>query len=376
MKLFHVILLLSGFLVCLTPGCGGPEKTKEDEGSEAVQLVQVSHKQFESEGMKIGDASMQPFDDEVTCNGYIMAPANGMAQISAPLAGIVEAVHCATGEYVKKGQTLCMISGNELMLMQLDFAETSAKLKRLESDYKRIQALYNEKIGAEKDFMAIESDYRSMKSKYQSLKLRLEHLKLDVSKIEAGEPYAAYAVKSPLNGYITSVNLVLGQFTEQQKSLIEIVDVSQLQLQLLVFENDVSKLKAGQAVRFNSLNEPVTGHAATLMSIGKTINPESRTIQCIAKIENGVGTDLINRTYVEAKVTVAQKKAMALPNDAFVKSGKDHFIFIVEKQKDQTYYLRRVKVSIGKTSGDYTEISGGTDFKTVLIKGVYNLPAE
>jgi len=376
MKLIHVILALSGFLIFITTGCGGAEKTNKNYAPDSVQIIQITKHQFEVEGMKIGEATMQQFEDEVKCNGYITAPANGIAQISAPLSGIVKTINCSNGEYVRKGQTLCMVTSNELMALQQNFAETSAKLKRLKSDYDRSKTLYDEKIGAEKDFLAVESDYKAMSSLYQSLKIRLEQLKLNTSVIEAGVPYSAYAVISPINGYITSLDLVLGQYAEQQKSLVEIVDVNQLQLQLFVFEHDVSKLTAGQKVRFNSLGEPAAAHEATIISIGKTINPESRSIRCIAIIQSENDAGFINQSYVEATIQVALKEALALPNEAILKSGKDHYIFVVEKQDDQTYYLRREKITIGRVSKDITEIAGRKELAKVLIKGVYNLPGE
>jgi cobalt-zinc-cadmium efflux system membrane fusion protein len=376
MKLIHVILALSGFLMFLTTGCGGAEKTNKNDAPDSVQMIQITKHQFEAEGMKTGEATMQHFEDEVRCNGYITAPANGMAQLSAPLSGIVKNINCSNGEYVRKGQTLCMITSNDLMVLQQNFAETSAKLKRLKSDYDRSKTLYDEKIGAGKDFLAVESDYKAMSSLYQSLKIRLEQLKLNPSDIEAGVPYSAYAVISPINGYITSLDLVLGQYAEQQKSLVEIVDVNQLQLQLLVFEHDVSKLTAGQKVRFNSLGEPADAHEATIISIGKTINPESRSIRCIAKIQSENDAGFINQSYVEATIKVAQKEAMALPNEAILKSGKDHYIFVIENQNDQTLSLRREKVTIGRASKDFTEIAGRKDNAKILIKGVYNLPLE
>jgi cobalt-zinc-cadmium efflux system membrane fusion protein len=375
MKLIHVVLALSGFLMFLTTGCGGAEKTDKNEAPDSAHVIQITKQQFDAEGMKIGEATMQHFEDEVRCNGYITAPTGGIAKISAPLSGIVKTINCSNGEYVKKGQTLCMVTSNELMVLQQDFAETAAKVKRLKSDYDRSKALYNEKIGAEKDFLAIEGDYKAMNSLYQSLKIRLEQLKLNTSDVEAGVPYAAYAVISPINGYITSLDLVLGQFTEQQKSLFEIVDVNQLQLELMVFEHDISKLATGQMVRFNLLGEPADAHLATIISIGKTINPESRSIRCLAKIAGDSGSGFINQAYVEATIKVAQKEAMALPNDAILKSGKDHYIFVIENQNDQTLSLRREKVTIGRVSTDFTEIAGGKDNAKILIKGVYNLPS-
>ena len=254
--------------------------------------------------------------------------------------------------------------------------ETSVKLHRLKTDYERSKALYNEKIGTEKDFIAIESEYKTMQSKYMTLKLRLGQLNLDFSKIEAGEPYGAYAVTSPINGSITSLNLVIGQYTEQQAILLEIVDIQQLQLQLSVFENDVYKVKAGQSVRFNTLGEPAKVQSATILSTGKSINPESRTISCFAKIENKNNDPLINQSYIEATITLDSREAMALPSEALIKSGKDYFVFIVEKRQNQMYDLRRKKVTIGQVTKDFTEIVGESNLTQVLIKGVYNLPVE
>lgn len=376
MKRINSIFAAFILLIFTTSGCGESVKTMENTANESGHRIQITKKQFDSDSMKIGVATMHYFEDEVRCNGYILAPANGMAQISAPLSGIVENIHCSIGDYVTKGQILCKLTSNELMLLQQDFAETSAKLNRLKSEYERSKTLFDEKIGTEKDFIATESEYKTMKSKYQSLKLRLELLKLNASKIEAGELYSTFAVISPINGYITNMNVVLGQFTEQQKELLEIVDVDQLQLRLSVFENDINKLKIGQDIRFNTSGEPASVHSAILTSIGKTINPESKTIQCVAKINNESGDTYINRSYIEAMIIVNQKEAYALPNDAIVKSGKDYYVYIVEKLDSQTCDLRKEKVAIGRVSKGFTEIIKGKDLTKVLIQGVYNLPAE
>ena len=309
MKLYTLFTIILSTLIVLTTGCGKSLKTNEDAKPETDQLVKITINQFNADSMAIGTISTQTFEDEVRCNGYITASANGMAQISTPIAGIVESVNCSMGSYVKKGQTLCMITGNELMAMQQEFTETSARLKRLKSDYERSKSLYDEKIGAEKDFIAIESEYKAMKSKYLSLKLRLELLRLNVAKIEAGDLYASFSVISTINGYITKQNLVLGQFIEQQKLLVEIVDINQLQIQLSVFEKDIAKLKPGQTVNFSSPGEISFNNKATLVSIGKAVNPDTKTVTCIASIKNSQQANLINQSYIEAIIAVNNSQA-------------------------------------------------------------------
>jgi len=363
-------------LILLATGCGKSSKNTEADKAESDERITVTVNQFKSDSMAIGSISTQTFEDEVRCNGYISAASNGIAQVGTPIAGIVESVNCSLGGFVKKGQLLCMISGNDLMALQQEFTETSARLRRLKSEYERSKSLYDEKIGAEKDFISAESEYKATKSKYLSLKLRLELLHLNVAKIEAGDLYASFSIISPINGYITKQNLVLGQFIEQQKLLVEIVDVSLLQIQLSVFEKDIAKLKPGQTVNFSSPGENSFYNKATLVSIGRAVDPDNKTVTCVATIKSSQQTNLINQSYIEALITVHSSEAVALPSEALIKSGKDYYVLLVEKSDNEVYYLRKQKVTIGRISKGYTEITDNIEQAKVLVKGVYNLSYE
>ena len=376
MKQYYSIIAVFMIIALIGTGCGNSPETNADSPGEANQLISITQDQVDSESIELGELTTQIFEESVNCNGYIMAPANGMAQISTPISGIVETINCKLGDFVKKGEVLCLLSSNELMVIQQDFAETSAILSRLKTDYERSKTLFNEKIGAEKDFLAIESEYKATTAKYNALKIRLESLRLNITKIEGGELYSAFPVVSPIKGYISDMNIVLGQFAEQQKNLIEIVDVNQLQLQISVFQDDIDKLKTGQNISFSSLGEHALHHYATLISIGKTVNLESKTILCIAKIKNSDGFNFINNSYVEASVTVNDSEAKALPNEAILKSDNDYYVFVVEKSENGVYYLQKVKVNIGRISKGFSEIINGEFDGKVLVKGVYNLQSE
>lgn len=363
-------------MVLFMVGCAGNEVAEESESNQSEDLTQITQQQFEAENMEIGEISMQPFEETIICNGHIAAPPNGMAQISTQISGIVESINCSMGDYVKKGQVLCRLASTELIMLQQDFAETSVNLKRLKADWERSKALYEEKIGAEKDYLATESDYQINKAKYQTLKLRLENMDLDVAKIEAGELYATFPIMAPISGYITDRQIVLGQFIENQKQLMEIVDVNQLRLQLSVFETDMKYIEVGQNVQFMTVGESSILHAATITSIGKTINMESKTIKCIAKIDKTETFQLINNTYVEAKISVNQTTAKSLPSDAILKSGQDYYVLVLEKSENQNYYLRKVEVKIGRVANGFTEIIDSGGLKKVVTRGVYNLLQE
>ncbi len=376
MKISNGKIVLFIVLASIAIGCGNSSNSGEDATEESSSLIRITKEQFEADSMKIGEVTLRNFSDEVRCNGYITAPANGIAQVSAPVSGQIQSIQCKLGDYVKKGQTVCLLSSIELIEIQQEFNETAALLNRIRLDYERSKALFDEKIGAEKDFIALESEYKMIRSKYQSLKLQLELLHLNVSKIEAGELFSVFHIISPINGYITRQNMILGQFIEKQLFLAEIVDAEQLQIQLAVFEKDVFRLSAGQPVLFGSAGQTALVHTATLTAIGKAIDPESMTIPCLAKINDEQKLNFINRTYIEAVIIVDQTEANALPDDAILKSGKDNVILILEKSDNEAYYVRMEKINVGRTSHGFSEITGNVVTGKVIIKGVYNIRTE
>ena len=376
MKRFKLIITLFSALVFITFSCSSPAEKTEEPEQMADNFIQISQQQFDSENMKIGELSEENFEETVSCNGYLAAPADAIAQINTPISGIVQSIHCDIGDNVQKGQVLLTLSSNELLILQQNFVETSSKLKKVKADYERNKALVDENIGSQKEFLNAENEYKTTLATYQSLKLRLELLNLNTEKIEQGEFVSSFPILAPISGYVTVMDAVLGEFSLQQNKIIEIVNVKHLIVKLSVFEKDINKLKLGQTVRFNSLNEKNAIHYAILAAIGKAIDESSKTITCLAEIKYGPNDNLINNTFVEANIVVDNTRAKAIPTNAIVKSGKDYYVFILEKKEGDNYILRPQKVESGRVSNGFTEILNGLENEKIITAGVYNLRIE
>lgn len=344
--------------------------------NESEQLIHISQQQFNSEKMEIGTMTTHSFQDVISCNGSITAPPNVIASISTSIAGIVKSIHFAPGDYVKKGQLLCQIESNDLIALQQDFAETSAQLSNYKSDYERNLALHQEKIGAEKNLISSESIYKATKAKYESLELKLKILQLNPNKIKEGDFYSSLSLTAPINGYITNYNLTLGEFAEQQKSLIEIVDTDRLQVQISVFEKDIQQLKIGQTLHFKTQSNSEETYMAHLSSIGKSIDSKTKTVICLANIEEKAKGKLYNGSFIEVEITTNEKDAKALPSHAILKSGPDRYVFVIDKSDDQNYYLRKEKIEIGTESKGFTEIISSQNLAKVITEGAYNISLE
>ncbi len=373
-SIFRLVFIFA--LTFLFDACsgGGNEKAGAEDVANA-HLIKITQEQFDVNGMKLGKVVTHDFDKIVDCNGYITVTPGGMANISTQIGGLVKKINVSPGDHVKKGDVLCELTSNEFINLQKDFAETSAKLKQLDSDCRRSKKLYKEKIGSEKNFIAIESEYMSMHARYTALKMQLQLLDLNVNRIEKNNFYQTCPVLSPITGQVSDVFINLGQFVEQQQKLMDVIDQDKMQLRLSVFEDDVYYLKQGQDVNFYTINNRDSVYAAKLKNISKSINSDTKTITCLADIDEGQ-IDFVNNSFIRAGIITDKQEAPALPSEALSKSRTGFKVLTLVKKEGDLYYFKWVKVETGRVSKHFTEIFDGSGLGEVLVKGVYNLQAE
>jgi membrane fusion protein, heavy metal efflux system len=367
---FAIILLIFGIALfsCKTKTT---EVTKPDSG-----FIQITKAQFQSEKMEFGEPSVSPFSELVHFTGTVIPSVNGRAQVSLPAQGFISRIYCKPGQLIAKGALLLEVSGNEFVDMQKDFAESAALLKRLKIEYERQKELTDENIGTKKDFIVAESAYNVEKARCNGLKIKIEILGLDPSKIEQGTFYASYSLRAPIKGFIVNINTNIGHYIEPQESIAEIVDIESFQIMLSVFEKDINKVKTGQNVEFYLAGDKNHKYQAKINMVGRAINTDTKSIDCFAEIENLQSGFFVSNQFIEGEVIVASDTVLSLPESAILKSGNETFILVFEKETDELYYLRKLKVNTGRNNNEFVEITEIPESKKILIKGIYNILIE
>ncbi len=352
-------------------------KNKTEQNSDKnMGLVEISKAQFESEKMTIGEPKLYTFADKVRFTGTIIPTVNGRAQISLPLPGIIENIRCKPAQMIHKGAVLFEISGHWFIDLQKDFSESSAILSRLKSDYLRAKELYNENISTQKDFTAAESNYYAENAKHKALKTKLESMGLDVAKIEKGEFYPSFPVKSPINGFVSSILASLGQYIEPQQTIAEIIDNNSFQLKLYVFEKDIDKINVGQTVEFYLNANKAQKYQATINAIGKTIIPDSKSIECYATIAKNKSINMVSNQFIEGEIFVTLDSVLSVPETAIINSENEQYVLMFEKEENAIFYFRKIIVNTGRKANNYIELTGQKPLKKLLLSGTYNIVIE
>src|SRR3989339_1130726 len=162
-----IIIKAFVFSVIILSCKSNPQQTNNSDSG----LIEITKLQFESEKMVIGELVFSPFADVIYFTGTITPSVNGQAQISLPLPGIIDKIYSNPGQIISKGSAMFEVSGNEFINQQKDFAESSAIVSRLKSDYLRAKDLFDENIATQKEFTYAESSYYAENAKYKALKI-------------------------------------------------------------------------------------------------------------------------------------------------------------------------------------------------------------
>jgi cobalt-zinc-cadmium efflux system membrane fusion protein len=364
--------IVSGMLI----GSCSSNQVKEEKTVEQNQLITITHEQFETSNMAFGKMQKMSFDETVKCNGYIVSRPGGSAIIGTSVPGLIQKIYCSSGQKVNAGQRLFELTGNEFIELQKDFAETSSQLKRVSSEYERIKSLFSENIGTEKELILAESEFKNATANYSALKMKIKLIGLDAARIESGNFYESFSIKSPLNGYLSEINLSLGQYADQQTIITEVFDVTRFQLKIAVFEKDINKLNAGQKIKFRLLENRNIDYSATVNSIGKSVDNDSKAIMCYADIDDLKRANFVNSAFVEALIITKQDSVNAISEGAIIKSGGNNYLLALSKNENDKYFLSKLKVDVGRFYNGYAEILNQPGLKEILTKGAYNIPLE
>ena len=363
-----LVLFSTIFLSC--------NKKQEEASDNETGLIEITKAQFDSENMELGEPGQYPFYNLVRFTGTIVPSVMGQAQISLPLPGLISKIYCQPAQNVNKGTLLFEVSGNEFIDIQKDFAESSAVLKRLKSEYERMKELRNENIGTSKEFIHAESAFFAEQAKCNALKIKLNNMGLNTSHIEKGTIFSTYLIKSQINGYVSSIDATIGQFIDPQQKIAEIIDSRAYQLKLSVFEKDINKVKTGQIVNYFINNNKSAPYFAKISSVGKTIMNDTKSIDCYAEIKNLDKTKLVSNQYTEGEIVIASDSVLSVPQSAIIQSENEAYVLMLEKSNDESYYFSKIKVNTGRKNNSFVELLDSPPSNKLLIKGTYNLQIE
>ncbi|MCH4551876.1 efflux RND transporter periplasmic adaptor subunit [Aestuariibaculum lutulentum] len=372
----NLYILIALFTVM---ACKNSEKNTNSVTEEVLEEhLTVTQKQFETENMKLGKLEQHTFNNTINVSGIIDVPPHNKATISSFMGGYITKTPLLIGDQVKKGQLLVSMENPEFIELQQQYLEISEQLNYLKSEYTRQKSLFDENITSQKNFLKAESTYKSALAEYNGLKKKLSMLNISPASVEQGQLTSTVNLYSPINGYITKVEVSNGIYVSPSDMIMEIIDTDHIHLELSVFEKDILNIKKGQKINFKIPEASKQTFEAEVHLVGTTVDEKNRVIKVHAHILNEEQANFIVGMFVEASIISESVEKSALPKDALIEYEDAIYVLVLEHEENGTYSFKKVKLNIGLENETYAEILNHEDLmnKTILTQGGFMLLAE
>jgi len=382
-----ILIAITSFFI---PSCGNaPVESTEDLHNEGENIVVLTPEQIKTAGIELGQVEQKQISGTIKVNGLLDVPPQQLVSVSAPLGGFLKSTVLLQGSRVTKGQVIAVIENPEYIQLQQDYLEAKNQLEFAQADYDRQQELAKENVNAQKTLQLAKASYHSWLAKKNGLLAKLKLIHIDITKLETGTISGTSNLYSPINGFVTEVNVNIGKFVNPTDVLFEIVDTEHLHAELIIFEKDVPKIKIGQKVRFTLANE-TKERMATVHLIGREISTD-RTIRIHCHIDQE-DKDLLPGMYLKALVETGGALVSALPDEAIIDYQGKKYVFVksegVEHQEknssaetpaktepvDEGVSFIMQEITIGPSELGFTEIilpEGWNRANEVVVKGAY-----
>jgi membrane fusion protein, heavy metal efflux system len=406
-KFLILIIILAG---CLSIFSCGSKDTKEvtkteTEGNteeheeENPNMATLTEEQIKSIGIELGSIEQKQLTASLKTNGVLKVPNQNKANINSVYSGVIKTLLVQPGNTVSKGQTIATIANPEFIQVQSEYLGINSKIVLAEQEYNRQKELNAGNAGALKNLQAAESNLKALRTSKSSLEQQIQLMGINPSSLSNGKLISVLAVRSPISGVISNVSVKMGSYVDVTTVVAEVVDNSQLHLDLFVYEKDLPKLKNNQTIHFTITNNPGKEYDAQIFSLGSSFEGESKAVTVHAMVK-GEKSGLIDGMNVTAVISLEKATVPAVPNDAIVTVDGQDYIFVLmdnhdaeqqEEKKDSAKHdgeehheekgivFERIPVAKGGTDIGYTEITLLKEIPKdakIVVKGAFFVSAK
>ncbi|MCL1940573.1 MAG: efflux RND transporter periplasmic adaptor subunit [Synergistaceae bacterium] len=270
---------------------------------------------------------------------YGQAKAVRTHEITSYVKELIHEVPVQVGDRVEAGQTVVTLVKSDHIL-RAQAAKTAYDEALL--NYNRLSELHRQGGIARAEVDRAYSMLKNSESTLQSSRSTLQRTEL----------------KSSVDGIVSSRNVEPGEIASDGKSLVTIVDLSEMEAQLMVSKKDIHNINRDTKVEIIIDNEVSSGNV-------KRISPEAQAGSGLFPVVVGLesSSSILPGSYLEGKFLVEKKDGViVIPSDVIVYRNNKEYVYIAENGK-----AKMVEITTGEGRDAHVVVSGGLKAGDQLI---------
>ncbi len=222
-------------------------------------------------------------------------------------------------------------------------------------------------LAAKNAVQAVRSAQAQVAAQEQAIAAAANQIDAQQAVLAQSQKQLSYAdLRSPLTGVVLSRQAEVGDFIESGATVLELGDLSRLEVTVQVSELDIAGLRVGQSARVQLDAFPGEGSVmGQIEQISPVADSTSRLIPVQVTMPNSngrIGSGLLARV----EFSTGQQQGIVVPVSALAVGKEDDTIFVVEGEGKGAKAIAR-SVRLGEQNQNKAEILSGLEVGDSLI---------
>ncbi len=286
------------------------------------------------------------FKNPFQIQGLVESNQNVMVSPEVP-ANVVK-IHVREGHRVSKGQLIASLDGS---VASAQISELENALTLAETNYKKQERLWNQKIGSEMQYLQAKNSYENLQKSLQTARTQL----------------GKYSLRAPISGTVDAIMANPGELVGGMTSgpVARIVNLKDIKIKANVSEKYIGQIKVGQEVQ---VEYPSIGLKTKekVVAISNVIDVNNRTFVVYVKPTQNLGQMKPNLLAMITAYDFVDEDAISVPTKLVRRFGENSFVFVVQEKGEKKIVERRV-IEIEKQFPSQTIIKSGLEPGDILI---------
>ena len=347
-------------------GPGGAQKSAEPAQREQPKVV-MDDEQIKAAAIEMGAAGPARIATVLQFPGEIQLNDDRTVHVVPRVPGVAESVLVSTGQIVKKGQLLAVLSSQMISEQRSALRAAERRLGHAQSIFTREKRLWEQKISAEQDYLQAQHSV-------QEAELELENARQKLAAVGANTGERGlnrFELRAPYDGLVVERNLSIGESVKEDAPIFTISDLSTVWAEVHIPAKDLPYVRVGGqlTVRATAFEAKATGSVAF---VGALVGEQTRMAKARILLANPKGAWRPG-LFVTVEVNASDVQVpVAVDSEAIQTLGTQPVVFI---RNENSFVPRAVKLGI--TDGRSIEVTEGLPPGTRYAgKGSYILKSE
>jgi Cu(I)/Ag(I) efflux system membrane fusion protein/cobalt-zinc-cadmium efflux system membrane fusion protein len=330
----------------------GMELTPVYADEVAGSVIQINPAVMQTIGLRTAEVISAPVAKLITSVGYVVPPEDKIGIINLRFSGWIEKVHInQVGQSVNIGDPLFDIYSPDLAASTQDF----------------LSILRLAKSNADSNQITIESATQRLLN-FGMTEVQIQQL------ISTNQAQTTITYYSPFQGVVLMKGVQPGQYVEPGTDLYHLADLSQIWVEVSVYEENIPYIKMGIPAEMTVPALPGQKWRGKVAFINPQIDEMNRDLKVRLEFPNpqlkllpGMFATIIMKSTISTK-------GILVPQEAVIHSGARSLVFL--DLGNGQFLPREIELGVKVEHGFYQVLKGLTSSEKVVVSGQFLLDSE